>query len=364
MKASSAGQDRSRDRECPSAGPAGASAIAGEPARDLQWTQRVSGLCAIPALIAQLGVEPATVLAAAGLAPDALASPDRRIPFVAVSRMLAEATRRTNTPHFGLLAGAQWRIAHLGLLGQLIRQGPRVGDGLRTYVVHQRLFSQGAATYLFEYDASAQFGIVFFHPGVHELAATHDMVVAASVAVIRELCGAGWAPSVVALPRARPVDLRPYRDHFRSKLEFDADRAAITFPLRDLEVALPATNPAVRRALLAEASRLFDPDLLPQLYRSLRLMLLDGQATLPLLAQQFEMHERTLDRRLRMQGTTFKAVLDDVRFEVARSLLRDTHRPVSEIAPCLGYGDDTAFSRAFRRWSGVSPGQWREANAP
>ena len=59
-----------------------------------------------------------------------------------------------------------------------------------------------------------------------------------------------------------------------------------------------------------------------------------------------------------------RAILDVVRYEVARNLLRDTRRPVSDIAPCLGYGDDTAFSRAFRRWSGMSPGQWREANAP
>lgn len=364
MKSSPSGQERRSDRGDLAAEPTDARAIAGEPARDLQWTQRVSGMCAIPALIAQFGVDPATVLAAAGLAPDALASPDRRIPFVAAPRMMVEATRRTNTPHFGLLAGAQWRIAHLGLLGQLMREGPTVGDGLKTFAVHQRLYSQGAAPYLYEYGATAQFGVVFFHPGSDELAGAHDMVMAAVVSVIRELCGSGWKPTEVELPRARPADSRPYREHFRCKVAFDADRATITFPLRDLRTALPETDDARRQALEAEASRLFDPDLLPQLYRSLRLMLLDGSATLPSLAQLFEMHERTLDRRLRLQGTTFKAILDDVRYEVARNLLRDTRRPVSDIAPCLGYGDDTAFSRAFRRWSGMSPGQWREANAP
>ena len=106
------------------------------------------------------------------------------------------------------------------------------------------------------------------------------------------------------------------------------------------------------------------PEFLPQLYRSLRLLLLDGTTSGDRLAQQLDMHRRTLNRRLKAQGRTFQSVLDEVRFEVARHLLRETRQSVADITYALGYGDTANFSRAFRRWTGVAPLQWRAQNGP
>jgi AraC-like DNA-binding protein len=327
------------------------------------WSQRVSGLSTIPALLAHLGADTGAILAAAGLAPDALDDADGRIPFAAAVRVVNESVRQTRRADFGLQVGTAWHLVHMGLLGELVRQGPTFGDGIRSLVVSQRLYSQGAAPYLFEYATTAQLGAVVFHPEPDELAAIHDMIVAALVTGVRDLCGEAWRPTSVELPRASPADVRSYEAHFRCPVAFDAERAAVTFPSRDLQRRIAGADPARREVLELEISRRFDQNLLPLVYRSLRLLLLDGDATMPRLAQAFDMHERTLDRRLRLQGTSFKAILDDVRYEVARHLLRDTTRAASEIAPALGYGDDTAFARAFRRWSGMAPGQWREANA-
>ena len=327
------------------------------------WSQRVSGLCTVPSLLARSGVDPAATLAAAGLAPDALDDADERIPFPAALDVVNESVRRTQRADFGLQVGIAWHLVHMGPLGDLMRHSPTLGDGLKSFVVNQRLYSQGAAMYLFEYPTTAELGAVVFHPQPDDLAATHDMVVAAFVTGIRDLCGDPWRPAKVELPRAQPADVRPFEAHFRCPITFDAERAAITFPRRDLQRRISGADPARYRALELEVSRRLDQNLLPLVYRSLRLLLVDGAATMPRLAQQFDMHERTLDRRLRLQGTSFKAILDDVRYEFARTLLRDTTRTASEIAPALGYGDDTAFTRAFRRWSGMTPGQWREANA-
>ena len=71
------------------------------------------------------------------------------------------------------------------------------------------------------------------------------------------------------------------------------------------------------------------------------------------------MHVRTLNRHLRASGTTFQQLSDEVRFEIARQMLDDSTMTLSEIAAALAYSDASAFSRAFSRWSGITPGRWR-----
>ena len=349
---------RANDPGANRGGPAsGLRSLPGPPPEE--WRQRVGVLCALPAVLMERGVDPASVLAEAGLPADALDGPDRWVPFEAAVRALVAAARRADCPEIGVLVGQRFSLAQIGLLGELIRNSATVGAGLESYAVHQRLYSQGFAPHFDVSDGQARFGFVVFHPGVHGPAATYDLLLAAAVVAIRELCGAGWRPEAAYVPRERPRDVGAYREHFRCRLRFDADHAVIVFPARELERPIAGADPVRLRAVEAEVARQLDANLVPLLYRSLRVMLLEGDGRIPALAQEFSMHRRTLARRLRLQGTRFRAVLDDVRYEVARGLLLDTGLPVTHIAGSLGYADATAFTRAFRRWSGASPVKWR-----
>jgi AraC-like DNA-binding protein len=93
---------------------------------------------------------------------------------------------------------------------------------------------------------------------------------------------------------------------------------------------------------------------------ALRLQMVHGRAANDAVAQTLEMHRRTLHRRLRECGTTFRQVLDEVRYDTARHFLCTTDMPLTEIAVALGYSEVTAFTRAFRRWSGETPSRFRE----
>jgi len=88
-------------------------------------------------------------------------------------------------------------------------------------------------------------------------------------------------------------------------------------------------------------------------------LLLNGKTSGDDLALMLLMHRRTLNRRLRELGTTFQGVLDDVRFEAARQLLCYSEVSLDEIAASLGYAGVSPFMRTFRRWTGITPGQWR-----
>jgi AraC-like DNA-binding protein len=89
-----------------------------------------------------------------------------------------------------------------------------------------------------------------------------------------------------------------------------------------------------------------------------------GDTSLAHIARLFKLHRRTLNRRLRALGTSFKVLIEEARYDVARQLLRDTSLPIADIAASLDYADAAAFTRAFKRWSGVSPGAWRQSPPP
>lgn len=107
------------------------------------------------------------------------------------------------------------------------------------------------------------------------------------------------------------------------------------------------------------AQRRASPGIVGELERALRAQVLARDSSVTRVAELLAMHRRTLNRRLQREGTTFRAVLEQVRFDAARELLRDEGREIEEIARMLGYTEASAFTRAFRRWSGTTPGRWR-----
>ena len=105
--------------------------------------------------------------------------------------------------------------------------------------------------------------------------------------------------------------------------------------------------------------RLALPNVADQVVRTLRPRVLFGEVTLAAAARRLAMHPRALNRRLQAEGTTFRKLLNEARFEVAVQLLQGTRIGVTEIAAALSYADASAFTHAFRRMAGTSPLEWR-----
>lgn len=328
-----------------------------------QWTQRVGALCRLPGLLRQLGLEPETLLASAGLPPSALDHPDDRIPYAAGGRFLAESARHAGRPELGLLAGQLWSLEYMGLLGQLMRHSATLGDALRTLTVYHRLNSEGAAVFLLEESDIVTLGYAIFQPMFEGVEHVFDTAMASGCNQLRELLGAHWNPLQVVFARAQPADPQPYRDFFRARLQFDSVHTGLQLPRHLLDRPLPGADRAARRALQARIEATTATDLVVRLHRALRLLLLHRNSSGDHVAQQLTMHRRTLNRRLKAQGTTFQEVLDGVRWEISRQLLGNTRVSLQEVAAATGYADTSTFVRAFRRWSGTTPAKWRSGQA-
>ena len=323
------------------------------------WRQRVGALGVIPPLLRQFGVDPLPVLASAGLEVSAFDLADNTIPYAAFRRVMGECARRSRCEHFGLLVGQAWHLSTLGLLGQLMKNAASVGAALQTGIVYHHLNSQGAVVFLHQREATADFGCAIYHRGSDGTSQICDGVLATLVNHMRELCGPAWVPVEVRLAHAAPADESPYRRLFRCPVRFDAELNALRFPAAWLDQPVAGADPAALRALERQASALSQPDLIEKLRRSLRVLLLQRVVSGDAVAEMLAMHRRTLNRRLEALGTTFREVLEEVRFEAACQLLSATHLALDDIAAALGYAGVSPFTRAFRRLSGTSPGQWR-----
>lgn len=327
------------------------------------WSQRVGAMCLLPELLGSLGIDPDSLLANIGLSRTSLDHPDNKIPFAAAARLLAESARESGLPHIGLLVGRDWTLGHMGMLGQLMKHSPTLRDALRSFAVYHRLDSEGGAVFLLERNEMTAFGYVVHQPRVDGPGVIYDMVLACGWNFLRELLGQHAALVKVEFARTQPVDLQPYREFFRARLQFDSDHTALYLPSRLLDLPVAGADPNLRCRIEADVEAAPATDLAVRLHRALRLLLLNGDVSGDYVAQQLAMHRRTLHRRLRARGMTFQQVLDDVRWDLARQLLGHTTLPLDRVAAATGYADTSTFVRAFRRWSGTTPAQWREAQA-
>jgi AraC-like DNA-binding protein len=292
---------------------------------------------------------------AVGLDTDGLDRPENRIPFVATGRLLKDCAVKTGCEHFALLLGQRASLSHLGLPGELARHSPTLGAAIRTFAVYQHLNSQGMATFLLEKDGIAAIGPVVYQQGTEHVDQIHDVCVAGALAIVRELCGTQWRPERALFAHAKPADIGPYRRLFGGPCRFDSERTAIVFPASTLDRRLAGADPEQLRVLEVQARARDDLGVAFRLRRSLRILLLAQGASADQVAKLLLMHRRTLNRRLKAEGTTFQELLDEVRFEAACQLLDSARTPITEIAASLGYAETSAFSRAFRRWSGATP---------
>jgi len=328
-------------------------------AENEEASQRVGLFVEVPDLLRELGADPTKVLASVGLDADALDHLENRIPYVAVGRLLHECVFRTGCRHFALLLGHRARLSHLGLPGLLVRHSPNLGAAIRTFAVYQHLNSQGMATFLLEKDGVATVGPVVCQKGTEHIDQIYDADAAAALSIMRELCGSHWRPERVLFAHTKPTDVGAYRRFFQAPCRFDSEWTALVFPAVMLERQIIGADPKKFRIHEAQAQVGADFGLVFWLRRTLRILLLAEAASGDKVARLLSMHRRTLNRRLKAEGTTFQDLLDEVRFEAACQLLDTARIPITDIAVSLGYAETSAFSRAFRRWSGTTPAQRR-----
>ncbi len=326
---------------------------------------RIGPALPIPALLHEFGVDPRPLLAACGLDERLFENPDNRVAFEALTHLMNDCVAATGCAHFGLLVGQRFSEATVGLPFQLMKHAASLREALRAMSLHFHLHDRGGVPYLINpgpYEAGIAYGI--YHRSAFDVAPVYDVALAITHRILRELCGPRLRALRVSFAYRRPPDLVPYRRFFAAPLEFNAEHSAVVIRADWLDAPLQSSDPAsqaafaelIRQREAAEALSLTD-----RVRRVLRAMVLAGTASADQVAFNFAMSRRSLHRQLQAEGTSLQVLVSRTRFEVARQLLNESDMPAGDIASALHYSDASAFSRAFKDWSGVSPREWRQA---
>jgi len=311
------------------------------------------------------GVEPAAVLTRVGLERLEVDAGGRIAHAVAFDLFHA-ATRVTGDEAFGLHVAESLRPGALGAIDYLIRSGPTLGAALAAARRYQRLIQD--AELCLEIDRRRAIQRYRLYSALEPPPPVTECVIAGAVVWTRQITGTELDPLEVRFAHARPRDTREHERIFRAPVRFGAGETAVVFAADALERPLVDANPGLLAVLEQHAGLLLQQ--LPRTdhfaHRVSDLIAADLRAGAPRLgrvAADLHMSTRTLRRRLRDEGTTGRRLVDELRCELAMGYLRRRGLGIGEVAFLLGFSDTSAFHKAFRRWTGRSPGAYRRSEA-
>jgi AraC-like DNA-binding protein len=316
-------------------------------------------------LIRAHGARPAALARSVGLPRSALTDPDLLISANAVLRFFELAAQACRLPNWGLTLALGGRLAAIiGPLWVLLRNARTIGEMCTELAENFDLYSDAAMVrlartpegVLLEWSVSA--GRIESEVQMAEF----SLCIFANE--IRSHLRPDWMPKAVLFRHARPPGRRTlYRTAFGEHVRFNQDRNALLLDDRTWESPLKPRGSAARalasRVVRLEEERPSGKRMALGVEAVVRSLMPYAPCTVDEVSRALDLPARTLQFRLRREGTSFTQVRDRVRADLASKYLRYSELSASRIAEILGYADVTSLSRSFRRWNGISLRQQR-----
>jgi AraC-like DNA-binding protein len=309
----------------------------------------------------------AGLLASAGVDQDSLGQPNARIPHSAAVGLMRLIADLLGDPAVGLHAGMTVGPDDFGLFEYVVRSAPTLELSARSTQRYLPLLHDGAESELIADGKQARL-IYRLTRGLASPAGVHEFVMAAFITGTARYLGIEAPPAEVHFEHAAPAHAAELERVFGSRVRFAQEHTALVFPAAAL--ALPMVH--ADAGLHATLCRYADQQLAqltthkPVAHRVRNLVrerIGDGEherANLPSVASTLRTSARSLRRKLEHEGTSHSDLVDDVRRELAVDLLAQAELDLSQIAFRLGFAYSPAFHRAFRRWYGMGPSDYRK----
>lgn len=329
------------------------------------------GLASVTHILARLlqlhGLDSAAIAASAGIVMPHDGRQHERVTARQVDALLDAAMPRIADPAFGLQAARCWHPSNFGVLGHAWLVSPTLRAALDNMVRYYRLVGERGSVDLVAEPRGlrVRFWARRGNPAAVPLAAT---VVDIAMSLLMDMCrfnaGAALRPCVVTLRRAPPAQPQAYTRFFGCEVAFGAPENAFVLTRADAEAALPTSNRKLAgvfdRLLAQELAAIDRHDVVAACRAQLFERLADGDVSAASMARHLHTTPRTLQRRLAAADTSFAQLLDDVRREAALALIDDARHSITDITFVLGFAEPSSFTRAFKRWTGMSPSEHRQ----
>jgi AraC-like DNA-binding protein len=303
------------------------------------------------------------ILARLGVGFAEFGNPDTRLPHRMVMQALQESVDQLGDPTLGLRAGLQLDAGDFDVLEHAARAAPNLGEAMQVMARYFRIMNEAAEI---STTVEGEVAIWRFAPRSDQPRppASNDFAVASSIEFSRRNVSYYEPPLEIRFIHERPSYAAEYERIFKTKITFGAPHNTLVLKKSRLEVPMLRASPKMSAAFELQARNLLEKlqrreGITGRVREEVSEQFRTGSVSMQLASRRLAMSVATLRRRLEEEGTTFSAIVDDLRKQLAERYLRENAPTISEIAFLLGFSDVTAFGRAFKRWTGVSPSEYR-----
>ncbi len=316
-------------------------------------------------MFASQGLDVPTLLRQAGISAAELDTPGARIGADAVTKLWDMAVQSSNNPALGMDRALVARFVNFDVVGHAMLSSADLRSGLNSLARYLALVSD-AATFVLESHKTDSW-LVLGHTGntlrIPRQRQEYGML--SLLTLCQWLTRREVRAVAVEFAFPDPVSEQPYRVAFDCPLRFGQPSTRLLLAEADLATPLPSRSPAMlalhQRVMDEQLSNLGATSIVHKVREAVMQNLSQGEPRREDIANLLALTDRTFQRRLRAENTSFQQLLDDARCELARKYLAQESLPVSALADLLGFGDASNVFRACKRWFGVSPGEYRKA---
>jgi AraC-like DNA-binding protein len=297
--------------------------------------------------------------------PDMAGSPTLKLKLSAFVRLFEESARQTRNGNFGLWFGNQFKPRDLGMWGYAAISAPTLGSSLDNLVGLFRYHQESSAMHLKQgCDGLMRLEYQITAPAIVERRQDAELSLGMFLNFFREACGSSWAPEEVHFEHPKPLEAHEHRMAFDAPVYFSQPTNALIFrsdilarPMPESDTRLLAIMQTCLQQLGSETT--IEDALLDSVKTRIRMKLPEGYPALEDIAEELQARPSLICHELQDAGQSYTELVECVRRDLALSYIRQRQLPFSEIALLLGYSELSAFSRAFRRWTGISPRDYR-----
>jgi AraC-like DNA-binding protein len=268
-------------------------------------------------------------------------------------------------PGFSVRVGQQMKIDDYGVLGLSWRTCSKAGE---IFERCERYFHLLSNTYVFKVEKEGEVSKVYLFRDAHRrgVELSNEATFSATVVVLKAMTETGISPVSVSFKHGAPSDLKDYQDAFNCPVLFDQPQNFIAYKTTALETRTAKADASINKFLVERVEEerkgieVSAFKIVSDVEALIKDALPSGIPGIIQIGEHMGMSSRTLTRRLSESGISFRDLVKQTQETIAKDLLQNTSSTVSEIAFQTGFSEQSAFSRAFKRWTGLSPLEFRK----
>lgn len=317
--------------------------------------------------LASTGVDSQELLRRLKLDSSTFSRPESFIACADFARLLEEAARATSDDTFGLHFGARSNPKNIGPLAYAVLNAPTIAAAVDVAARYLHVHNEAVNISVSATPQLVYLRYVHSNVGLEELRQLNEYSMAVTLNVLRMMVGSQWAPREVQFAHKAPQDIAEHLGLFGAPVLFGYAINALVVEREFFDRAVPAADPRlfeIMRRYLDDVLGKIPPEDAPlaSIRRAIAESLREGGPNLRRVAQKLAASPRTLQRQLKQYGLEFKNLVDDTRRQFALDYLKNPNDTLTEIAFLLGYSEVSAFNRAFKRWTGKTPLDYRRSD--